>query len=61
MISNTTFPFQKPLLKHSSCVASFGGTGGTKPANVSLVCTKTMVKNEKIGAATSAGCSFADR
>lgn len=61
MISNATFPFQKSLLKHSSCVASFEGTGGTKPANVSPVCTKNMVKNEKIGAATSAGRSFADR
>lgn len=48
MISNTTFAFQSPLLKHSNCVASFEGTKGAKSENVSPVCTKTMVKNEKI-------------
>lgn len=61
MISYTTLPFQKSLLKHSSCVASFEGTGGAKSENVSPVCTKNMVKNEKIRAATRAGFSFAGR
>lgn len=59
MISNT-FPFQKSQLKHSSCVASFEGTGGVKSENISPVCTKIM-KKKKIRAATAAGCSFADR
>ncbi|KAJ7418051.1 hypothetical protein BTVI_30699 [Pitangus sulphuratus] len=43
------------LLKHSDYVASCEGTGGTKLANGSPVCTKNTVKNESIRAATSAG------
>ncbi|KAI1238542.1 Alpha-synuclein, partial [Lamprotornis superbus] len=39
----------------------FEGTGGAKSENVSPVCTKYMVKNERIRAATTVGCSFTDR
>lgn len=54
MIYNTFFPLQKPTLKHSGCVASREGTGGTKPANVSPIYTKNRMKNESIRAGTSA-------
>lgn len=55
MIYTTTFPLQKPLIKHSVCVASCKGTGGRKPANGILVYTKNKVKNESIRASNSAG------